>query len=559
MLLASCAFLPAACFHSPAWRGQVTAAGVNLPSTLSPQPHASFEALLLLAAGIVWVAWLDSQTWSADSRRVGVRIIAGGVVLLAVAILLARIAHWRIPLWRLEPPIGPFPNRNHTGNLLAVGGIAALGCAADVVRRNCKQAVGWGLGVLLIGIALVLNYSRGGVLVFFIGCVIWIWVAAWNRRSWPILMAGLSAVLVAAAIVLIAGGPTAARFAGGANSEVVFRPKIWRDTLALIRDAPWCGSGLSTFSRLFPFYRGQSIIQEGVLHPESDWLWLVAEEGWLAAVLAIAALEALVLPAFPFERGTRRSLRMAALAAGIAAAAHGFIDVPGHHLGSVLPALFILAAARKDTATEGGNRWARLIWICVGVALIGAALWWRVQVNETDRAEALAKAGHLREAEAAANRAISQMPLDWRAWFVRAGVEANTRRPLAAVADFRRARLLEPTFAGVPLEEGRFWLRREPRLALQAWAEALRRLGPPEDEEIFGLMMAEAPDDRAFRSELFAMVKDRPPLLVDWFVVAPDDEAASRRVEVGVAAAHVDAKHQAAFLRRQKALAEEKP
>jgi hypothetical protein len=82
------------------------------------------------------------------------------------------------------------------------------------------------------------------------------------------------------------------------------------------------------------------------------------------------------------------------------------------------------------------------------------------------------------EAASLATRALEWTPIDWQLYFVRGVAEANQRSVDPALADFRRARFLEPNAYEVPLEEGKLWASITPRLALTAWREALRRAGP---------------------------------------------------------------------------------
>jgi hypothetical protein len=88
-----------------------------------------------------------------------------------------------------------------------------------------------------------------------------------------------------------------------------------------------------------------------------------------------------------------------------------------------------------------------------------------------------------------------------------------------------------------------------PALALPAWTEALRRASSPEDETIFGSMMAAAPDDPAFRAELLAMAQGRPALLLVWFQAAPAAEGLAHLTEISAASGAWDARQRAAFQR----------
>ena len=68
------------------------------------------------------------------------------------------------------------------------------------------------------------------------------------------------------------------------------RWEIWANTLQIIKDFPLMGSGLGTFTQVFPAYRSFHI--EGlVTHAENDFLQLVSEAGLVGTgLLTIAFL-----------------------------------------------------------------------------------------------------------------------------------------------------------------------------------------------------------------------------------------------------------------------------
>jgi tetratricopeptide (TPR) repeat protein len=468
---------------------------------------------------------------------------------IAVVALLARWNHVTIPFWKAQSGFGPFPNRNHTGHVFALGGVLALGCAADVARRSRRQAVAWILGAAVLLVALVLNYSRGGLLVFVGALVFWAMLRAWQRQSWKALAVGGSIVLVVVAVVLVGGGAVAARFAGGADSQVGFRVLIWRDTLSLIHASPWCGAGLGNFRALFPFYRVASVIQQSVLHPESDWLWLASELGWLGVLLALGAAFFILRAAFPWPRGSQRQLRGALFAGAIAALVHTAMDVPGHRLGSALVLLLVMVLARGDAPVAPDVPLISGLCRLCGFMVFGGVVLFSFAERSESPADALLLAGNFARAEIAADRALSRAPLDWNAYFARAGARACEGKTLEAVADFRRARVLEPHYAGLPLEEGRFWLQTQPGLALVAWREALRRARPPLDGEVFGQMLGSA-TTTPLREQLLALAHDRPALQLAWFQAAPPEEARSHLQEISVAGQAWTPAQRAAFQRR---------
>ncbi len=553
LALAGAGFLPQSWFSASPWREKLGAIGVVFSGTLSPQPARTLDAMALLFVGLVWAAWLSAQSWGSLARHRGMKALAMGMAILGVVLLAAGAWHLQIPGWLSERGVGPFPNRNHTGNVLALGALAALGCALDAAKRKWLRSLPWLLcaGVMLV--ALMVNYSRGGVLLLSGALGIWVLLIARQKRSWKTVAIGGSGLLALAALVLVASGPLAARFTGGADSQIAFRGKIWGDTLGLIHAAPWCGVGLGNFTAVFPFYREASVIQQSVLHPESDWLQIAAELGWGGVVLVLAALCLLVRAVFPLDRGSQRSLRGAAVAGGLAAALHAVIDVPGHRLGCVLLVLLLLAFARRDSA-EPEVRGAALVWRFVGVGLLGMAVGWRGVVDESLRADRLVYEGRFAEAITAAGRAVEREPLDYGAYFSRAQALLGGGRTMEALADFQRARTLEPHFAGLPLEEGRLWASRQPGLALLAWREALVRVPPPDDEPLFGAILDAAPKDAGFRARLLALVNSRPALQLAWFQAVPPEEALAHLAELTPVAERSDPVRRAAFLKRAEAL-----
>jgi hypothetical protein len=89
-----------------------------------------------------------------------------------------------------------------------------------------------------------------------------------------------------------------------------------------------------------------------------------------------------------------------------------------------------------------------------------------------------------------ATRAIEWAPVKWQPYFLRAIAKVGAKHPPAdALADFRRARFLEPNVYEIPYEEGIVWLTTEPNLAITAWREALRR-ARPQRGEVYGRMLA---------------------------------------------------------------------
>ncbi len=550
LVLTALSFLPSVFFYQASWRDIVQDAGISVASTLTPQPRVTLEAWLLLASGIAWMGWLMSIPWNSASRTLAARCLVCGLTVIAFLMLVQWSLEWTPPGWLSAERHGPFPNRNHTAHVLALGGVLAVGCAADALRRGRFRMLPWLVAACVILAGLAASYSRGGIVMLFWALGLWNVSVAWTRKSWKILLLGLSGLFMVAAVMLVFGGPVASRFAGGADSSVGFRFRIWSDASALAADSPWCGSGLGNFAALFPFYRSASIIQSSIIHPESDWLWLVTEAGWISAACALAIVVSVLAGAFPNRRGTQRRLRSTALAVSVAAVMHGFVDVPGHRLASVMAAIFVMVLARKDAVPAVASRAAVAVWRVLGLALVVLAAWWVNVPDDESRAEALLKAGKFSAATERASRAIAREPLDWRPYFTRAVAMGSAGKVLGAVGDFRLARILEPHHAGIPLEEGRFWLGVQPELAFVAWQDALHRCKDTEAADTFARMGRMIPDDAAYRERMLALVDGRDALQIDWFLNAPRAEALPYLKEFTPIAERCDERRRMAFARR---------
>ena len=210
-------------------------------------------------------------------------------------------------------------------------------------------------GLLLADlVALAVNFSRSGPLLFAGLAAAWLVAGPrWKNRR-QVLAAGFSALLLFASVFLLAGGDLIARF--GSESLNDFRLKIFTDTFALIKASPWTGTGLGGFAEVLPLYRHASATQQRILHPESDWLWLAAETG-LPGVLAAGLLlaHAVARPGLRLDAASDRPLRWALALASLGFLLHSTLDVPAHRLGTMLPALLVFGLATGRSEDESAT------------------------------------------------------------------------------------------------------------------------------------------------------------------------------------------------------------
>jgi len=526
-------FLPASWFFQPTWRGAlINDFGIELSSTLSAQPWLTLGCLVSFIAGLSWFYYICTMEVEMREVRFQVRIFAAGVALVAVMCILLYARSATLPFWHNQRGFGPFPNRNQTGDLFGITAVMLLASAQEHFRRGSKRWILSAIAFAVFVAALILNFSRAGILILIGGSVIWLTVMAVRAASPARIAMALSAVLMLLTALLIFGGPTIERFhLRGASADGIstdFRWLIFRDAWRLIGASPWCGIGLGNFEPIFAISRTVSSSDNRSLHPESDWLWLWTELGWPAVFLTLLGIALLIRRVFPLREGTNQRIRLAALIGAIIFALHGLIDVSGHRIGSAFAGIFLFGLALHRPFQFRSSRSVAAVFRMVGLALLGAGITWVVAtryklalpgslgVDNLKQVATIAnRSRSYDETIAISSRALQWAPLDWQLYFVRALGKMGAGKPGAsAVADFRRARYLEPNAYEVAFDEGMFWLNQKPVLAITAWREALRREGSRR-AEIYGEMFFNAPhSDAAFIEALADLAANEPTLVL---------------------------------------------
>jgi hypothetical protein len=383
-----------------------------------------------------------------------------------------------------------------------------LACAQDDLRKRRKRWIVWILALVLIGAAIILNFSRSGIVILVAGSAFWLGALAFRQRSpWPLALGISLLLLLLLTALLLFGGQTFERFHLRdfitADASTNFRWRIFHDTFRLICNSPWCGIGFGNFESIFAIFRDASLGDPRALHPESDWLWLWTELGWPAVVLTIVGIAMFVSRVFPLRVGTNQGYRLATLIAALLFAIHGIVGVSGHQVGTAFAATFLLGLLLHRPLSLKRSQWMPILFRFVGLVLLAAGLSLVVAARSAkllpgsvgvSSAKQLSVAngeGNYSETIALTTRALRWAPIDWQLYLARAIGEVELKQTTNAVDDFRRARFLEPIAYEVPLAEGNAWLPYRPMLAVTAWREALRRAGPLRPE-VYANMLSDA-------------------------------------------------------------------
>ena len=483
------AFLPANFGSAPAWRTDLSRLGVIFPQTRSPQPWLTFESLCLLALGLAWTSYLFGCDWNLQQRQKALSWFCVGVLGLAATMIIASGLHRRVPFWPETGGFGFFPNRNQTGNVFGLCGVMIYALALQGWQRGSHNWWVWLLSLSLIFWALIVNGSRGGVVLFFIGSFAWHiwWIASSDAKRFPI---SLLFALVLLGGALIWSGPNIVERFVGPNADLLTRNgriSIYRDAWNFFTQSPLFGIGLGNFRALFSSQRQYFISAAEAIHPESDWLWVLVEMGVFAPLLLLFAVAWWLRACFPFNQGTLRATRVAAMIGGCLFVVHGLVDVSGHRIGTLWPALFLASIAIKPGVTLSPPRpfifqvfgcWS----LVMGGLWVGSIFGMAAPTSATrervfNRTEFENNVGNYSAAISLSEKLLSIAPLDWQAYYERGLAEAALYKPRAQIQrDFEIARYLMPNRPDLALNEGLIWLNAgDEDLAFGVWQESMQR------------------------------------------------------------------------------------
>jgi len=472
--IALAAFLPASWGILPEWRRHLAQdLSAPLGDLRTPQPWLTLQSCGLLLFGLVWAYYLLAQEWSPAEKSRAMRLFTAGIILLAAVSIATYVTGFRIPGWNQEQNRGWFPNRNQTADVLALGGILAYAIAFKRLQKKKRTGFLWLAGLGLIGTALVTTYSRAGIVLFFTGICFWHLGGLLRPKEGRSLAFGLSALVTLLSLFLLFGGTTLERFLKAPDPEnqyaTDFRMLIQEDAIKVSLHAPFLGVGLGNFEPIFTSMREASADQNRTLHPESDWLWMAVEMGWIAPLLLLIGLKWWWGQCLPFALKSGEAIRRAALVAVLMFIAHGFVDVAGHRLGSICVGLLLAALALSPDKPRLRRAWVAPLFRCLALVLGLMGAWWmtsfmtdfgppttaslaRIQAQINDAASER----RLASMSTAANAALDIAPLDWTFYFRRASAEAfRTGAIERAKTDFQIAHFLEPHWIELRVNEGK--------------------------------------------------------------------------------------------------------
>ena len=464
----------------------------------SPVPNYSKVTFWWLGS-LPLVFWL--YTLGAEKERLW-RTVA--IPVLALAVVMAGHGVYQFGVHQWEPK-SVFLDINSYAAFIALVALPAAGYFLIVANNDGKSrrsALALGLVVFVLTFAIAITGGRGVALSCLVALVVLLVVAFKKVGYRPVAV--LTGIVAVAAVIgnLGAQGRTVDRLVTVLDpAKAGFeRFLIWDSAWQMLKQAPWFGSGLGTFSLLFPpFQKPQDSSAGFMVHNDYLQLWLEAGLPALLLLVAIFLAASLMFvrsvrnPSMP----SRRLIEITGLFCGLLVIAmHSFVNFNMY----LLPTLIVtgLVLARFHWLVQEGGTAQVFIFnpdryisppifrFIAGAVLLMPVLYFLALALSTSYAKegvALARAAKFDEADGALARAHrlapdSDMVLVSRADLYRHVISAapptakRARRELfdSAVIDLDKAERLNPFRPDVAFVRARLY-RQNPGLAGPTWQE----------------------------------------------------------------------------------------
>lgn len=524
------AYLPAAWLGLPSWRmALLEHPAITSSMFVTPQPWMTFHVYLLWLTGVALATWCACQEWDHYNRGTLARMYAGGLLSITLFAIFGVSTGYQPSWWVSTDGFGPFLNRNQWGAAMGFGAVVSFALIHQCIRQEYKQgAIFWLLAAAVFIGAIIYNGSRGGMVITILGGFAYWGFYGLLRQQYRYAAIGISFLLISFALLAVGGGALLERFVslrglfeGEANED--FRVQFYRMTMALVSGSPLAGFGLGNFEYVFPFYLDfEPMFDRRPLHPESSWLWLASEGGWLLLAVVAISLVVLFLRAFSARKSRASTIRGAALACALMLAFTAGFDVNAHRLGTLFPVIFLaslaLPPAKGATFSTAGKILGKLFGAILALAgllwLLGGG--WNVALSPAmqgawalqAQAVAAKEAGQGDKAVAKLEQCEELRPLDWSLHWTLSDWLLEQKQLDRAWQEFRAANALLPYLYWTIKEHAEKWMTPSPGRAASAILEAMSRAPERKRAEIYGHFLNKSKENPALRSMLLRLFPD---------------------------------------------------
>lgn len=200
--------------------------------------------------------------------------------------------------------------------------------AVGLLSKSRGRRIAYGLAALPVGLAVLLSFSKGALILGVPLSLLALGVLAGGRWLWASLGA-----LVAAAVATIPllGTPRFAPLLDTRGGTTFFRLQIWRSSWTMFREHPWLGVGLDNF---LYHYRSRCILPAAWQEPDISQAHNVLLNhatrlgiaGLAVGVWLQVAFWRLALPLRRLTKPDRRALALGLMGSMVNFLAHGLVD-----------------------------------------------------------------------------------------------------------------------------------------------------------------------------------------------------------------------------------------
>lgn len=511
------AYLPVGLLGQNRWRKSLEAQGLDTGWFQTVQPWVTFESIALMCVGFACFYAFYNLRIGYDDRRRLLWMFTIGMAILALGSMLAYQYDYRSPFQANTHNFSYFPNKNHTGLVLAMGAITAFGLTVHMIRCQ-RRLVLLSIACLLLSFGGVLfSLSRAALLLFFVGCLISYLLAFDGRRSLRLLKYITPVIVLLMFTLMLLGRESLSRFGlwRGFDETPELRLAIYQDTLRMVANLPAGGLSLGNYAAVFPQFRQASEVEQRIIHPESDWLWVMAELGIPGFSILLLAVLLAMSRFVPFGSDKSMAYRVIAFGPLVILLLHNWFDVPAHRFGALLLGFLFYRLAVMELPREPASVFPPWAYRAFGIVMVGLSVVWmaatvfnlpwqtRVVAQQALDKLSLPMTADNRDAIfEGAQEGLNVRPLDWWLYTQRARAKLVLDRDISGARDdFLIARVLEPLSAEVPFQEGVSWLPYNDRLAMDAWREAIER-NTDQPESLYRGMLTQGGKHPRFSREL---------------------------------------------------------
>jgi O-antigen ligase len=318
-----------------------TAGLSGIPQTISLDPYATqMSALHFFALGLFFSASLVLINSAARIRKMVMLIAVFGFAYAFFAILQSVLSPGKIYgiyETRFAVPFGSFVNRHNFAAYMEMAIAVPLGMLFTGAVARDKRLL-YITGIALMGVALIMSGSRGGLVAFLAEIIIFVILTtgAKSRRR-LLLKVGFAVMLIAAVVIgsiFVGGESSLTRIAETASSSdlTTDRGHIWSVTTRVIAGTMPLGAGFGALGVAYTPFDNYSGL-ERVEQAHNDYLQVAADAGVIGIIIGLLFLFWLFrqgLNSAAAGNTYRRGVAVGALAGCFAVLVHSIFDFVLH-------------------------------------------------------------------------------------------------------------------------------------------------------------------------------------------------------------------------------------